>query len=87
MNNKKDIAIPKFDNSILRKASLPMLTVYNHPSDYPNKFVVRMWDAAAPTRYISISDSLEEARKSIPPSMVCLNRMEKDDPCIEEVWI
>lgn len=85
--SKRDIIIPKFDSTILRKARLPMLTVYNRPSDYPDKFIVRMWDASESTRYITISASLEEARKSIPPSMVCLNRMEKDDPCIEEVWI
>ena len=87
MNGKKDIVITKFDSRTLYKARLPMLTVYNRPSDYPDSFIVRMWDASEPTRFITISKSLEEARQSIPPSMVCLNRMEKDDPCIEEVWI
>lgn len=72
---------------------LPLWVVYENPSDYPGKFVVREWRAGDPqTNYARVAptvvcDSLEAARAAVPPKKVCIGRCEQDDPCIVEVWL
>lgn len=78
----------RFDYARLqRQARLPMICVYSHPSDYPDNFVARLWDANKPTRLVALADTLEEIREKIPPNMTRLPRQSNDDPCIVEVWI
>lgn len=78
-----------FDYEKISKAvrRLPMISIYNHPDDYPDKYVARVWDANEPTRFITLADTLEEIRATIPPNMTRLNRMQGDDPCIVEGYI
>jgi hypothetical protein len=70
---------------------LPLICIYENPIDYPNKMVARLWEISKgkriPTGYISIGNTLEDVRKSIPSGMVCIPRHEKDDPKIIECWI
>lgn len=66
--------------------------IYCHPSDYPDKFVVRRWvigEKPVPDKEPHIvCDSLEKARESIPNShRACIQRMTDDDPVIVEVWL
>lgn len=66
-------------------------TIYDHPRDYPDKFVVRAF-AIFPGEVLAsgeciLCDTLEEAREKIPPGLICLPRAEGDDPVIVEVWI
>ena len=63
-----------------------MWTIYNSPSDYPNKFVVRKFNYDSPTDEVKVFDTLEEARIAIPRHLYCMPRLEDDDPCIVEVW-
>lgn len=62
--------------------------VYQNPSDYPGKFVVRRWLGEAPEEHpICVVDSLAEARKNIPSYLVMLLPAKNDDPVIIETWI
>lgn len=70
-----------------RQTALPLICIYDHPADYPDNFVARVWDINKPTRLIALADTLEDIRKTIPPSMTRMPRSEKDDPTIVEVWI
>lgn len=65
----------------------PVFTVFNSPKDFPGKYVVRIFDGKNPLRLITVSDTLEEARKTIPPMFMRTDRSEKDDPIIVETWI
>ena len=65
----------------------PVFTVFNSPKDFPGKYVVRIFDGKTPLRLITIRDTLEEARKTIPPMFMRTDRSEKDDPIIVETWI
>lgn len=60
--------------------------IYDNPSDYPNKFVVRQFFDAIPTKNIFLADSLEEIRGKIPQSFVNIGRFEEDEPQLVEVW-
>ena len=66
--------------------------VYNNPSDYPQKFVVRRQYAGAKgvradALPVAVAESLQEARRVLPPGLVCITRSDDDDKVIEETWI
>ena len=65
--------------------------LYESPSDYPGKFVVREWIITRKdikkSKVISVSSTHEKASKSVPYNMSFLLRCEDDDPCIVGVWI
>lgn len=67
--------------------TMPMITIYNRPTDYPDKYVARLWDCNVPTHLVATADTLEEIRTTIPPNMTQLPHMAGDDPCIVEVWL
>ncbi len=77
-----------FDYGKLQKQTrFPIICVYDHPTDYPDYFVARVWDLNRPTRLIALADTLEGIRAKIPPGMVMLRRHPTDDPCIKEIWM
>jgi hypothetical protein len=66
--------------------------IYERPSDYPDKFVVRRWELRGteeivPDQECRLADSLEEARGLIPDGLYCVGRFAQDDPCIVECWL
>jgi hypothetical protein len=71
---------------------LVQYTVYDHPLDYPDDFVVRRW-IIGPGFYGSEPElfargrTLEEVRSRLPGGLFCLNREPADDPAIVETWI
>lgn len=76
--------------------TLCMWTVYRHPADYPDAWVVRRWRvrgerkpaAAEPdAKPWAVARSLEDARQTIPKGLVCLNRTPEDDPVVVETWL
>ena len=67
----------------------PIWTIYENPSDFPGKWVVRMWWGETPEPEAAACDSLELARDLIQRAGGCfpLNRASSDDPTIHESWI
>lgn len=65
----------------------PAFTVFNSPSDFPGKFVVRLFDGKQPTRLVAIKDTIEEARATIPSIFCMVPRSERDDRVIVETWL
>jgi hypothetical protein len=65
--------------------------IFDHPRDFPDKFVIRIQEASASgVRHrpeVWLRDSLEEARKVIPPGLVRIERDPSDDSVIVESWI
>ena len=65
-------------------------TIYDHPSDYPDHFVVRAHVIAGkrvlPTAQAILCTSLEDARSRIPAGRQNVGRLEADDPVIVESW-
>jgi hypothetical protein len=63
-----------------------------HPSDYPDKYVVRAHHWAGLEHLVSLTpeavvDSLEEARREVPPGLLRVPRYVEDDPVIVEWWL
>lgn len=71
---------------------LSILTIYEHPLDYPTKYVVREFildtDGQLYARKAcNLADTLEEARLLIPPGRVCfLEPNTKELPAVES-WV
>ena len=71
-----------------------IVTVYDHPKDFPHGYVARMHISAnsgkttyvPPTIYIG-RETLDEVRAAIPPDMVKMIRHPQDDPVILETYV
>lgn len=65
-------------------------TIYDHPSDFPDKFVVRRWllrsGEPEPGGYF-LADTLEGARAWIPSGCICIEPDPSDDANIIETWM
>jgi len=77
---------------------MSLYVIYHHVKDYPGKFPVKRWNLKSATaeadqvraresQLVGVVDSLEEARKLIPPGLHNVGRREEDDPVIVEAWI
>lgn len=66
---------------------IPIIVVYKKPSDYPDKYVARLWNLDKPTEVVIIKDTLAEVRSVIPAGFFRLAPSVGDDPVIVETWI
>lgn len=66
-----------------------LYVIYNKTtSDYPGKYVVRIFTYQGPEETpLIVCDTLQEARGALPTQLYNIGRKESDDPVIEEVWI
>ncbi len=69
----------------------PIFTVYFNPTDFPGKYVVRLFDGDKPLRLITVNDTLEKARETIPQGPPFgfrkVDRSPKDNIVIVETWL
>jgi len=84
-----DIIINSFINMNLSQlCKVPIIAVYKNPSDYPEKYVARLWDIhKRPTLYVLVKDDIEDVRWNIPEIMYRLEPSPKDDPTLVETWL
>ena len=54
----EDKVVKSFDmNSLIKITRLPLICIYNSPSDYPGKYVARLWDVDKPTNMVAIAEA------------------------------
>jgi len=75
-----------------RQAALTLYTIYANPRDFPGYYVVRAHDVlrtggTQARRDFRLADSLEAARRHIPPGLYNIGREPGDDHTIVETWI
>lgn len=73
-------------------APLRIFTIYENPSDYPGRFVVRETECRAGELRVAalplaVTKTLDEARARVPAGLWRFIRSAQDDPCIREVWL
>jgi len=84
----KTVVIPWFDANDLQGLFLPMFVLYFNPKDFPDKYVVRMFDVDRPTSFVTVRDTEETAIGTIPrPNRARLERSPGDDPKIVAVFL
>lgn len=72
------------------RALLPCVwTIYDHPRDWPQNFVVRRWFGEYAELEFMLCDSLEAARRLVQDDggSFRIGRESADDPSIAESWI
>ena len=66
-------------------------TIYKHPKDYPDKYVVRRhavhYECMWATDDFHVADTLEDVRAHVPKECLRIERCEADEPQIVEVWV
>lgn len=73
--------------------TLSIWTVYNNPTDYPDKFVARRFDVdgngVKPSASVIVTPDLETLRTILAVEMrlTCLTRNDEDEPQIVESWL
>lgn len=83
----KDIQANSVKDIDFTDIRIPMFAIYDHPIEYPNSYVARLWDNITATNVVLLSDDLEELRKKMPYSMIPIKRSMKDDKCLIETWV
>lgn len=72
-------------------SGLRLWTIYDHPADFPEVFVVRGFTAEVggpiADRHVRTATTLDGARSLVPPGLVCIARYPTDDPKIVETWL
>ena len=72
------------------RGRLPMWVVYDHPADYPDCFVARLWVSLhepEATRHAITAPTLDALRALLPEGLTRLGRAFGDDPVIVETWL
>lgn len=65
-----------------------LFTIYKHPTDHPNSYVVRRFELDQATSEYALAPTLELARALIPPSAdQCIAHDPSDDCKIVETWV
>lgn len=87
--SRKTVIVDTFQNICFRELTLkaPLIVVYANPSDFPDKFVARLWDLNRPTKLAVFTNTIAEIREAIPDQFVRLDPSPDDDPVITEIWI
>lgn len=69
--------------------AMPMWVIYDHPRDYPDCFVARLWDGLnnKATSSVLTASTIEELEAKLPPDLYRLERQPGDDPTIMGVWL
>lgn len=87
MKTKEVRSFAEVDTSELKQ---PIICVYKHPEDYPDKCVARIFDGARPTNIAITRNTLEEIREDITkhfPAMLPFARCKADPKSVVESWI
>lgn len=89
MDKSTDRIITRFDyGRLVKQTTVPIIAVYKHPADYPDKYVARVFDLERPTNLAAVADTYEDLLAAIPTgAMVRIERSPKDDPVIVETWV
>jgi hypothetical protein len=75
-------------NVTIPPAGLPIWVVYDHPSDWPEHYVARLWDGELPTDDLVLTFDLGLLRKHLAgKGLTRLDRQAADDPKIVETWL
>ncbi|EKQ50280.1 MULTISPECIES: hypothetical protein [unclassified Clostridium] len=82
----KDVIIESFNQVNVSRMKLPFIVIYDHPIDYINSYVARLFDVNKPTNIVILSDDLETLRRKIPEGMVRFDRHKEDDEKIVESY-
>lgn len=86
---KMDKRVDSIKEVNLNDYEMPMIVVYDHPKDYPDNYVARVFDVGNPTNAVIVKDDVDEIQQDIRENtdMIFFPRDAKDAPHIVGVWM
>lgn len=86
MQEKRVESVQEIDFSGM---NFPYIAVYEHPEDFPEKYVARVWDMDKPTDTIIVKDELREIEEDIRENtnLTFLPRGMEDVISLVGVWM
>lgn len=86
MQEKRVESVQEIDFSGMK---FPYIAVYEHPEDFPEKYVARVWDMDKPTDTIMVKDELREIEEDIRENtnLTFLPRGMEDVISLVGVWM
>lgn len=81
--------IRSFADADISKLKLPIICVYQHPDDYPDKCVARIFDGERATDIAITRNTVDEIREDILkhfPTMQPFGRYKRDYKSYVESW-
>ena len=86
MQEKRVESIREVDFSGLK---VPFVAVYNHPDDFPDKYVARIYELDKATDTIMVKETLEEITTDLKEhtAMTFIPRGAADVPSLVGVWM
>lgn len=87
MKTKEVKSFSEVDTSGIKQ---PIVCVYSHPADFPEKCVARIFDGTTPTNIIITRGTVDELREDISkrfPDMLPFARCQGDYKSVVESWI
>ncbi|WP_417898226.1 hypothetical protein ABN702_18580 [Bacillus haimaensis] len=83
----KDQLINSFSDINMKEYSMPIICIYNSPSDYKGMFVARLFDVNKPTPIILMRLTLDAIRSEIPVGFTLVPKSAGEDANIVESYI
>ncbi|NLP50217.1 hypothetical protein [Bacillus sp. RO1] len=83
----KDQLINSFSEIDMKEYTMPIICIYNSPTDYKGMFVARLFDVNKPTPVILMRLTLDAIRKEIPESFSLVPKQAGEDANIVETYI
>lgn len=85
----RNIVIKSFDQVDLSDLAIPVIAVFRHPDDMPEKCVARVFDGVTPTNVVMIANTTKELEKNIRKNtgMARLPKTIWDDTAVVSTWI
>lgn len=86
MKNREVNSIKEVDLSGMK---MPVISVYEHPEDFPEKCVARIFELDQPTDVVVVKKTVKEINKDIRKhtNMVQLARTENDVASLVCMWV
>lgn len=84
----KDKVVGKIEQKDVDALMIPLIAIYDHPRDYPDHIVARLWDTDIPTNLVMVRKTIEEMHAAIKEleDVVYMPRQREDDPVIIGVY-
>lgn len=89
VEGKMDKKVDSIKEVDLSGLEMPMIVVYDHPTDYPDNYVARVFEVGNPTNAVIVKDDVDEIQQDIRENtdMMFFPRESEDKPCIVGVWM
>lgn len=87
---ERTIEVETLMNVDISSLKMVIIAVYEHPDDYPDKCVARIYDIDRPTNIVILKDNIMELQQDIRkafPDKHPFPRGSEDVKCLIEAWI